>query len=71
MPQADIVMAMGPLFRAAATLILQEAGKSNPPIQECMPGVEFKGEPLEYKDAASKVKLLLLGRALPRNDVKG
>ena len=63
MPQADVVMAMGPLLRAGATLILEEAGISTPRIHECIPGVEFKGDPVGYQQPAGKAKLLLLGRA--------
>ncbi|HEX5871176.1 MAG TPA: glycosyltransferase family 4 protein [Longimicrobium sp.] len=63
MPRADVVVAMGPLIRAGAMLILGEATVKGARVHEAIPGIELtRQEPVTY--APRKVpRLLFCGRA--------
>lgn len=66
MPRADVVVAVGPLIRAGATMILEEAG-SSVRVHECIGGTTVSDHLVSYAEPASAVKppttLLFIGRA--------
>lgn len=62
MPQADLVVAVGPLILAGVTMILQQAN-ARVPVHECIGGVEMGADPVDFVPPYPTVKLLFLGRA--------
>jgi glycosyltransferase involved in cell wall biosynthesis len=63
MPQADVVVGMGPLITAGALIILQDADVARPRVHEAISGIELKQKYalVEYEPKAVP-NLLLCGR---------
>ena len=64
MPRADLVVTMGPLIRAGAVMILEEAKAKKTRVHEVVPGITLTDEePVEFNGDGHMPDLLLCGRA--------